>query len=132
MEPVPPLQTGRVPVTPVVKGKPVAFVSVRLLGVPRLLLQLPSPRQNVEDDAPTPELRFATGTLPSPIVPELVMVPPVRGVAATTCVTVPPPEAAIVPLVMDKPEPMAVTLPACHWALMRLGDRKSTRLNSSH
>jgi hypothetical protein len=32
--PVPPLATGRVPVTPVVKGKPVAFVSTPDAGVP--------------------------------------------------------------------------------------------------
>ena len=34
--PVPPLATGRVPVTPVVSGNPVAFVSVPLAGVPRV------------------------------------------------------------------------------------------------
>ena len=28
--------TGRLPVTPVVRGKPVAFVSVALVGVPRI------------------------------------------------------------------------------------------------
>jgi hypothetical protein len=33
--PVPPLATGRVPVTPLVKGKPVAFVNVTELGVPK-------------------------------------------------------------------------------------------------
>ena len=33
--PVPPLATGSVPVTPVVNGKPVAFVSVTDEGVPR-------------------------------------------------------------------------------------------------
>jgi hypothetical protein len=32
--PVPPLATGKVPVTPVVKGNPVAFVRVALVGVP--------------------------------------------------------------------------------------------------
>ena len=34
--PVPPLATGKVPVTPVVRGKPVALVSVAAEGVPRL------------------------------------------------------------------------------------------------
>jgi hypothetical protein len=34
--PVPPLATGKVPVTPVVRGRPVAFVSVADEGVPRL------------------------------------------------------------------------------------------------
>jgi hypothetical protein len=33
--PVPPLATGKVPVTPVVKGKPVVFVSTPDAGVPR-------------------------------------------------------------------------------------------------
>jgi hypothetical protein len=32
--PVPPLATGKVPVTPVVSGRPVAFVRVTLVGVP--------------------------------------------------------------------------------------------------
>ena len=35
--PVPPLATGRVPVTPVDKGSPVAFVSVAEAGVPRAI-----------------------------------------------------------------------------------------------
>ena len=34
--PVPPLPTGRVPVTPVLSGRPVPFVRVTLEGVPRL------------------------------------------------------------------------------------------------
>ena len=34
--PVPPLATGKVPVTPVVKGKPVALVRTAADGVPRL------------------------------------------------------------------------------------------------
>jgi hypothetical protein len=34
--PVPPLATGSVPVTPVVKGSPVAFVSVTEVGVPKI------------------------------------------------------------------------------------------------
>ena len=35
VEPVPPLPTASVPVTPVVSGSPVAFVRVAALGVPR-------------------------------------------------------------------------------------------------
>jgi hypothetical protein len=34
--PVPPLATGKVPVTPVVRGKPVALVSVTEVGVPSI------------------------------------------------------------------------------------------------
>ena len=33
-KPVPPLATGKVPVTPVVSGKPVRLVAVPLVGVP--------------------------------------------------------------------------------------------------
>ena len=33
--PVPPLATGRIPVTPVVSGRPVALVSTTAVGVPR-------------------------------------------------------------------------------------------------
>lgn len=35
--PVPPLATGKVPVTPVVKGSPVALVNVAEAGVPRAI-----------------------------------------------------------------------------------------------
>ena len=36
VKPVPPLATGKVPVTPDVKGKPVRFVAVPLAGVPNI------------------------------------------------------------------------------------------------
>ena len=36
VSPVPPLAIGNVPVTPVVKGSPVAFVSTAVEGVPKL------------------------------------------------------------------------------------------------
>ena len=36
MRPVPPLATGSVPVTPVVRGSPVAFVNVPDVGVPKI------------------------------------------------------------------------------------------------
>jgi hypothetical protein len=71
--PVPPLATGKVPVTPVVKGKPVALVSVPDVGVPSIgvtsvgLLErtlLPEP---VEVVTPVPPL--ATGSVPvTPVV----------------------------------------------------------------
>ena len=51
--PVPPLATGRVPVTPVVKGRPVAFVKTAAEGVPRAGVT------NVGDDALT--------TFPEPV-----------------------------------------------------------------
>jgi hypothetical protein len=68
VRPVPPLATGRVPVTPVVKGKPVALVSVPLDGVPNMGVTsvglvdkttLPVP---VEFVTPVPPL--ATGSVP--------------------------------------------------------------------
>ena len=71
--PVPPLATGSVPVTPVVKGKPVALVNVADVGVPRIgvtnvgLVEstlLPEP---VEVVTPVPPL--ATGSVPvTPVV----------------------------------------------------------------
>ena len=36
VSPVPPFAIGRVPVTPVLSGKPVALVNVALVGVPRI------------------------------------------------------------------------------------------------
>lgn len=114
--------TGKLPVTPVVNGRPVALVSVAADGVPmsgvvsagdvvmatlpvpliayspntpalskstRVVVPLetaldpttseavgaphvPSPRQNVEPDAPVPEFKFATGRLPvTPVASEI-------------------------------------------------------------
>ena len=66
--PVPPLATGRSPVTPVVKGKPVALVSVADVGVPKIGVTsvgevdntlLPEPV-----DVVTPVPPFATGRVP--------------------------------------------------------------------
>ena len=34
-DPVPPLATGKIPVTPVVKGNPVALLNTKALGVPK-------------------------------------------------------------------------------------------------
>lgn len=103
--PVPPLATGNVPVTPVVKGKPVKLVAVPLAGVPRMGLTsvglldsttLPEPVLVV-----TPVPPLATAKVPAKvIVPAAVMGPPevVRPVVppdTATLVTVPEPPAAI-------------------------------------
>ena len=71
--PVPPLATGKVPVTPVVKGKPVTFVIVPDVGVPKIGVTnvglvdntlLPEPVEVV-----TPVPPFATGKVPvTPVV----------------------------------------------------------------
>jgi hypothetical protein len=74
--PVPPLATGRIPVTPVPSGRPVAFTRLTALGVPRfgvtsvgLLLRTFEP-DPVEDDTPVPP--FATASRPpSVIAPEV-------------------------------------------------------------
>lgn len=87
---VPPLAIGSVPVTPVVKGKPVAFVKVTDVGVPKtgvtsvgLVLKtvLPVPVEVV-----TPVPPFATAN-----VPLSVMVPlPVTGPPEVVNPVVPP------------------------------------------
>lgn len=79
--PVPPLATGSVPVTPVVRGKPVAFVSVALEGVPKAGVT------SVGEEAKT--------TAPEPVLDEILMfgvVPPLEasGDEAVTPVIVPP------------------------------------------
>ena len=71
--PVPPLATGKVPVTPEARGKPVAFVSTTVLGVPKAGVvnvgevestRFPDP---VDDVTPVPPL--ATGKVPvTPVV----------------------------------------------------------------
>ena len=53
--------------------------------------QVASPRQKVEEDALVPEFRLVTGTLPSPMVPVVVIVPPVMGEVVAMLVTVPDP-----------------------------------------
>jgi hypothetical protein len=66
--PVPPLATGNVPVTPVVKGKPVALVNVPDVGVPRIgvtsvgLVFNTTEPVPVETDTPVPPL--TTGSAP--------------------------------------------------------------------
>jgi hypothetical protein len=86
--PVPPLATGRVPVTPVVKGKPVVLVSTPLVGVPKIGVTkvglvdktlLPDPVEVV-----TPVPPFATGKVPvTPVVkgkPVTFVITPLLGV----------------------------------------------------
>ena len=76
--PVPPLAMGSVPVTPVVKGNPVALVSVTLVGVPNigvtnvgevLNTTLPVP---VEVVTPVPPL--ATANVPAKVTAPVVAV----------------------------------------------------------
>ena len=170
------LETGRLPVTPVDNGKPVAFVSVTLVGVPKTgvvnvglvdkttlpvpvlvvtpvpplatarvpasvivpdvvigpplvvrpvvppatlievtvpalaagVAQVPSPRQNVVDDALVPEFRLATGRLP---VTPVVSGRPVALVNVTLA-GVPSVGVVIVGLVSVKPETVAAVAPS--------------------
>jgi hypothetical protein len=66
--PVPPLATGKVPVTPVVSGKPVAFVSVPLVGVPKTGVTSVGEVERTTDPDPvdvvTPVPPLATGSVP--------------------------------------------------------------------
>ena len=99
--PVPPLPTGSVPVTPVVKGRPVQLVSVPLVGVPKtgvtkvglvLKTTLPLPVLVV---VPVPPLVTgkAVPDKPIAIVPDEVIGTPLTerkaGTVALTEVTVP-------------------------------------------
>ena len=63
--PVPPFETDRVPVTPVLKGKPVALVKVAALGVPRFGVTnvgelesktVPDPLIEISSTNPDPEV----------------------------------------------------------------------------
>ena len=80
--PLPPFATGKTPVTPVVSGKPVAFVKVAEVGVPRtgvtsvgLVERTLAP---VPVDVVTPVPPLATGKVP---VTPVVKGKPVRLVA---------------------------------------------------
>ena len=73
LEPVPPFATGRVPVTPVVRGRPVAFVSVTDVGVPRIGVTNVGLVDNTFAPEPvlvvTPVPPLATGNVPvTPVV----------------------------------------------------------------
>jgi len=100
--PVPPLATGSVPVTPVVRGKPVAFVKMPLDGVPSagvtrvgevLKTVLPEP---VEVVTPVPPL--ATASVPARVTEPVVAVLGVRPVVPALNAVTPPavPLAAVV------------------------------------
>jgi len=97
--PVPPFATGRVPVTPVVNGSPVAFVNVAEVGVPKIGVTnvgevdntlLPEPVEVV-----TPVPPFATGRVPVTLdakltnVVEVVPVPPLAIANVPAKVTAP-------------------------------------------
>ena len=71
--PVPPLATGSVPVTPVVKGSPVRFVATPLVGVPNIGVTNVGLVDNTVLPLPvlvvTPVPPFATGNVPvTPVV----------------------------------------------------------------
>jgi hypothetical protein len=76
---VPPLAMGSVPVTPVVNGKPVAFVNVPEVGVPRmgvtsvgLVARTTLPVPVVANSPTTPELSYKI----RPVVPPVIVVVP--------------------------------------------------------
>ncbi len=93
--PVPPFAIGKVPVTPVVSGRPVAFASVT--AGPFASTTLPVP---VEVVVPVPPLATARVpprvSVPEVVIGEPVKVSPVVPPLAATLVTVPLPEVAMV------------------------------------
>ena len=105
--PVPPLADESVPVTPVVRGKPVPLVNVTEAGVPKTGATRVGPDERTLLPEPvlvvTPVPPLATASVPANvIVPDVVMGPPlvVRPVVpplTATLVTVPvePPETAM-------------------------------------
>ena len=82
--PVPPLATGRVPVTPVVSGKPVVFVSVPLDGVPRAGVTNVGLVANTKEPVPVSSVtaanKFALEGVPkkvaTPVPKDVMPVPP--------------------------------------------------------
>jgi hypothetical protein len=82
--PVPPLATGKVPVTPVDNGRPVAFVSVTDCGVPRIGVTRVGEVEKTNEPDPvssvTAAARFAEEGVPSqvatPAPKDVIPVPP--------------------------------------------------------
>jgi len=82
--PVPPLATGKVPVTPVVKGNPVRLVAVPLVGVPRIGVTKVGDVANTKEPEPvssvTAAAKFALDGVPSqvatPVPNDVIPVPP--------------------------------------------------------
>ena len=124
---VPPLATGRAPVTPAVNGRPVAFVSTAADGVPKagvvnvgdvVMATLPEP--DIEYSPSTPLLSYSTFVFPPLVMAVLAIVKvgaahvlsPRRNVVVFA---VPVADRLDVPmLVNDAPEPLnvvAVTVP---------------------
>ena len=109
--PVPPLVIGNVPVTPVDRGRPVAFVSVAAEGVPKLGVVSAGDVDSTTDPEPvdvvTPVPPFATGNVPVTCVVKLTpdKVPP--RVKLPEEVTVP---VRVMPLTVPVP-PTEVTEP---------------------
>lgn len=97
---VPPFATGRVPVTPVVRGKPVPFVSVTDCGVPKIgvtkvgLLDKTTATVPVLLVTPVPPEATANGLVRLVIVPPEIatpaIVPPVIATALAFCVDIVP------------------------------------------
>ena len=81
---MPPLVVASVPVTPVVKGNPVALVSVTLVGVPKIGVTNEGEVLNttlpVPVDVVTPVPPLATASVPATVTTPLVAVLGVRPV----------------------------------------------------
>jgi len=122
---VPPFAIGRVPVTPVVSERPVAFVSVREVGVPRLGVTRVGLVDNTTEPVPVlvvtpvPPSSTARGEERPEIVPPVIatpdIVPPVIATELAFCVDiVPRPVIAVFGMVVDAvnaPVPFPNTYP---------------------
>ena len=101
--PVPPLATGRIPVTPVVSGNPVALVSVTEVGVPRTGVTNVGDVERTFDPEPvevvTPVPPFATASVPANVIAPVVAVLGVKPVEPAENEVTPPVDAAHVAVV---------------------------------
>ena len=106
--PVPPLAIGSVPVTPVVRGRPVAFVSVAEVGVPKIGVTNVGLVDNTLLPEPvevvTPVPPFSTGSVPVTLVAKLTNVVDVVPVPPFATGSVP-----VTPVVKGRPVRLVAT-----------------------
>ena len=117
--PVPPLATGKVPVTPVVNGKPVALVSVTDCGVPKIgVTNVGEVPRLVKDEPVTPDASVAPVKVPAGATTTAVVMLVVKPFAfiVTTGMAVLEPVTPAVATVASVPA--AVTFPVP----LKLGD----------
>ena len=117
--PVPPFATGKVPVTPVVSGRPVTLVITPLAGVPSAGVTKVGPLDNTllpePVDVVTPVPPLATGSVPvTPVAngsPVTLVIKPLAGVPSTGATKVGLLDSTLLPLPVEvvTPEPPLAT-----------------------